>query len=187
MNENDTTMNVETTQGQPEAETAKTYTQEEVNALLQAEADRRVTAALAKQQKKFDQQLSLSKLDGNEREKAEKDSLIAELQEQLAEYRREAAKSEIKSVLSTRGLSAEFADCLNITDDNEATQAVIDKFDKLFKQAVSQAVEKRLGGKTPKTAVNTSEMTAEDFSKLSYQEMMSLKANDPELFRKLAQ
>lgn len=183
-----TTVDVETTQGSaPEQETVKTYTQEEVNAMLQSEADRRVSQALAKQQQKFDKQLSLAKLDGNEREKAEKDNLIAELQEQLAEFKMEAAKSEIKSVLSSRGLSAEFADLLKITDDTQATQAVIDKFDKLFKQAVSQAVEKRLGGKTPKTAVNTSEMTAEDFRKLSYQEMMGLKASDPELFRKLAQ
>ena len=50
----------------------KTYTQEEVLALLQSESDKRVTAALKKQQAKYEKQLSLSKLDGDEREKAEK-------------------------------------------------------------------------------------------------------------------
>ena len=69
-------------------EETKTYTQEEVLALLQSETDKRVTAALKTQQKKFDKQLSLSKLDGDERAKAEKDSRIAELEEQLAEGRR---------------------------------------------------------------------------------------------------
>ena len=58
---------------------AKTYTQEEVLALLQSETDKRVTAALKTQQKKFDKQLSLSKLDGDAREKAEKDARIQEL------------------------------------------------------------------------------------------------------------
>ena len=52
-------------------------------ALLQSETDKRVTAALKTQQKKYEKQLSLSKLDGDERAKAEKDNRIAELEEQL--------------------------------------------------------------------------------------------------------
>lgn len=59
----------------------ETFSKEEVLALLQSETDRRVTSALQKQQKKFDKQLSLSKLDGDERLKAEKDNRIAELEE----------------------------------------------------------------------------------------------------------
>lgn len=68
-------------------EETKTYTQEEVLALLQSETDKRVSQALKTQQKKFDKQLSLSKLDGDERAKAEKDNRIAELEEQLAYVR----------------------------------------------------------------------------------------------------
>lgn len=107
-------------------ENVKTYTQEEVLALLQSETDKRVSQALKKQQKKFDKQLSLSKLDDNERAKAEKDNEIAELKEQLAQFQIERNKSELKSVLSSRGLSAEFADIITITDDIEASQASID-------------------------------------------------------------
>lgn len=61
------------------AEEAKTYTQEEVLALIQREGDRRVSQALKTQQKKYEKELSLSKLDGEEREKAEKDNRIAEI------------------------------------------------------------------------------------------------------------
>ena len=65
----------------------KTYTFDEVQALLQSEADKRVTAALkkaeAKHQKELAKEQSLSKLDGAEREKAEKDARIAELEEKL--------------------------------------------------------------------------------------------------------
>ena len=93
----------------------KTYTQEEVLKLLQSETDKRVSQALKTQQKKYEKQLSLSKLDGDERAKAEKDNRIAELEEQLAQFQIERNKSELKSVLSSRGLSAEFADIIAIS------------------------------------------------------------------------
>ena len=174
---------VETTQ----SEETKTYTQEEVMALLQKESDRRVTAALATQQKKYEKQLSLSKLDGDERAKAEKDARIAELEEQLAQFNIERNKSELKSVLSSRGLSAEFADIINISDDIEASQSNIEKLDKLFKAAVKLEVEKRLAGTTaPKgNAVSSGEITKETAKKMSMAEMAALKQSNPELYNKL--
>ena len=132
-----------------QTEEPKTYTQEEVLALLQSETDKRVSQALKTQQKKYEKQLSLSKLDGDERAKAEKDNRIAELEEQLAAFQIERNRSELKSVLSSRGLSAEFADIISISDDIEASQANIDKLDKLFKAAVKAEVEKRLAGNAP--------------------------------------
>ena len=164
----------------------KTYTQEEVMALLQSEADKRVTAALKKQQAKYEKQLSLSKLDGNEREKAEKDNRIAELEEQLAAFQIERNKSELKSVLSSRGLSAEFADIVSISDDIEASQANIDKLDKLFKAAVKAEVEKRLAGNAPKgNGSAPAEITKEDAKKMSLAELNKLAIEQPELYNKL--
>ena len=102
-NEN-TNINVNegTTESTQTNEGSKTYTQEEVLALLQSETDKRVTEALKKAQKKHEKELSLSKLDGDEREKAEKDSRIAELEEKLAQFEIEKNKSELKSVLASR-------------------------------------------------------------------------------------
>ena len=173
-------------QGQTQTEETKTYTQEEVLALLQSETDKRVSQALKTQQKKYEKQLSLSKLDGDERAKAEKDNRIAELEEQLKEFTIERNKSELKSVLSTRGLSAEFADILNISDDIEAAQANIDKLDKLFKAAVKAEVEKRLAGNTPKgNGGSTAEITKETAKKMSMAELDKLARENPELFAKL--
>ena len=173
-------------QGQTQTEETKTYTQEEVLALLQSETDKRVSQALKTQQKKYEKQLSLSKLDGDERAKAEKDNRIAELEEQLKEFTIERNKSELKSVLSTRGLSAEFADILNISDDIEAAQANIDKLDKLFKAAVKAEVEKRLAGNTPKgNGAGTAEITKETAKKMSMAELDKLARENPELFAKL--
>ena len=168
------------------AEETKTYTQEEVLALLQSEADKRVNQALAKQKKQYEKQLSLSKLDGEERAKAEKDNRIAELEEQLAAFQIEKNRSELKSVLSSRGLSAEFADIVNISDDIETSQANIDKLDKLFKAAVKAEVEKRLAGNTPKgNGGSTGEITKESAKKMSMAELNELATTNPELFNKL--
>lgn len=185
---NNGTETVETTPATPAVETeeiAKTYTQEEVLALLQSESDRRVNEALKKQQKKFDKQLSLSKLDGDERAKAEKDNRIAELEEQLAKYQVEKNKSELKSVLASRGLSAEFADIIAISDDIEASQANIDKLDKLFKNAVKAEVEKRLQGNAPKNSGTAAEITKESAKKMSLAELNKLLETKPELYNQL--
>ena len=164
----------------------KTYTQEEVLALLQSETDKRVSQALKTQQKKYEKQLSLSKLDGDEREKAEKDNRIAELEEMVAQMNIERNKSELKSVLSTRGLSAEFADIINISDDIEASQANIDKLDKLFKAAVKTEVEKRIAGNAPKgNGSTTVEITKEAAKNMSMAELSELQRTNPELFNKL--
>lgn len=180
------TENTVITENEETQEEVKTYTQEEVLALLQSETDKRVTAALKTQQKKFEKQLSLSKLDDNEREKAEKDNKIAELEEQLAQFTLERNKSELKSVLSSRGLSAEFADIVLITDDIETSQANIDKLDKLFKNAVKAEVEKRLAGNAPKGNGGTpAEITKEAALKMSMAELQALKDNNPELYNKL--
>lgn len=187
-NENASVETVET--GAPGTETenteTKTYTAEEVMALLQSESDKRVTAALKKQQAKYEKQLSLSKLDGDERAKAEKDNRIQELEEQLAAFQIEKNRSELKSVLSSRGLSAEFADIISIGDDIELAQANIDKLDKLFKAAVKIEVEKRLAGTTPKGNGGTpAEITKEQAKKMSMAELNKLAAEQPELFSKL--
>lgn len=168
-------------------EEVKTYTQEEVMALLQSEADKRVNQALKKQQKKYEKELSLSKLDDDARAKAEKDNRIAELEEQLAQFHIERNRSELKTVLSSRGLSAEFADIVLINDDIEASQANIDKLDKLFKAAVKAEVEKRLAGSNAPRGNGgaTPELTKESAKKLSIAEMSALKQSNPELYNKL--
>lgn len=183
MDETMNTTNVSEETVENTEEEVKTYTQEEVLKLLQVESDKRVSQALKTQQKKYEKQLSLSKLDGDERAKAEKDNRIAELEEQLAQFQIERNKSELKSVLSSRGLSAEFADIITINDDIEASQANIDRLDKLFKAAVKAEVEKRLAGNAPKGNNGPStEITKEVARKMS---MAELNALPPEQLEKL--
>ena len=164
----------------------KTYSAEEVAKLIQAEADRRTNQALAKQKKEYEKKLSLSSLDEQQRKEAEAQMKIEELQSQLAEFQIEKNRSELKSVLSSRGLSAEFADIINIGEDIEEAQAMIDKLDKLFKASVKAEVEKRLAGNSPKGSGGQSQpMTKEDFLKLPMYEMQRLMDSNKEFYTNL--
>lgn len=165
----------------------KTYTQDEVLALIQSEADKRVAQALKTQQKKYEKQLSLSKLDDEAREKAEKDDRIAELEQKLAQMTIESNRSELKSTLGSRGLDARFADLLNITDDTEANQKVIADFDKLWKAAVNAEVEKRISSNAPKhNSTSPSEMTKDAFAKMSLSEQSNYIQLHPEFKQTMA-
>ena len=164
---------------------AKTYTQEEVLRLLQSESDKRVNQALARQKKEYEKKLSLSSLDEQQRKDAEAQMRIEELQSQLAQFQIEKNKSELKSVLGSRGLSAEFADIISIGEDITEAQTNIDTLDRLFKAAVKAEVEKRLAGNTPKgNSSSTSELTKEAVKKMSMAELNKLATEQPEIFSK---
>lgn len=179
--------NIENQSGESTEEIVFNDAQKEAIAkMIQSESDRRTNQALAKQKKEYERKMSLSKMDEVERERAEKDDEIAKLQEQLAQFQIERNKSELKSVLSSRGLSAEFADIIRINDDIEESQANIDKLDKLFKLAVKAEVEKRLAGSAPKGNGNsTPEITKDSIKNMSMAELSKLSKENPELFNSL--
>ena len=163
----------------------KMYTQEEMASMLQRESDRRVSTALEKQKKDYEKKLSLVNLDEKQREAAEKDMRIQELQEQLKSYNIEKNKSELKSVLGSRGLSPQFADLIEIGDDITEAQARIDTLDRLFKNAVAEEVKKRIAGGTPKSGTySTGDLTKEAFNKMTLTQKTELYNRDPELFSK---
>lgn len=164
-----------------------TYTKEEVDKLLQQEADRRVTSALKKQKMEYEKKLSLVNLDEQQRAAAEKDMKIAELQEQLKAFAIERNKSELKTVLGNRGLSPAFADLIEIGDDLEEAQTRIDSLDRLFKAAVAEEVKKRLAGGVPKVGtIGGAEVTAEQFRKMSLAEKNQIYQTNQELWKKLS-
>lgn len=170
---------------------AKTYSQEEVDALLQSEGDKRVTQAMQKKEKQIaalkrqiENEKSLSQLDEESRATAKDKMRIAELEEQLKDYQTANAKAEVMKVLNARGLSAEFADMLNIGADAEAAVAQIDAFDKLFKKEVERVVKTRLAQSSniPQVAdAANGKMSKEEFNKLPLHIQQQMMSSDPEL------
>ena len=190
----DENTNINTTTEETQEET-KTYTAEEVDALLQSESDRRVTSALQKKEreiaalkKQIENEKTLSQLDEESRATAEKDMKIAELENQLKDFQLAQTKNEVMKVLGARGLSAEFADMLNIGTDTEEAQKMIDSFDKLFKKEVAREVKARLAetSAVPQIAdAMSGKMTKEQFNKLSIAEQQAMYNSDPELVKNL--
>lgn len=187
--------NINNTTPTEETEEVKTYTAEEVDALLQSEADRRVTSAMKKKEreiaalkKQIENEKTLSQLDEESRATAEKDMRIAELEGQLKDFQTAQTKNEVMKVLNARGLSAEFADMLAIGTDTEEAQAMIDSFDKLFKKEVAREVKARLAetSAVPQIAdAMSGKMTKEQFNKLSIAEQQAMYNSDPELVKNL--
>lgn len=178
--EENTNQNIETTDTETEIqEQSKTFTEKE----MQAEIDRRVSQALKTQQKKYEKQLSLSNLDEQQRKEAEKNMRIEELEQQLADFEATKNRSEIKSVLSSRGLPVEFADMVHIGSDYDEALKNIDAFDKAFKAAVSAEVKRRLATSNPQVGTSSEAL---DFGKMSLTEKQRLYNTNPELYRKLA-
>lgn len=164
-----------------EQESQKTFTEEQVLTLIAQDREKTKKELRKELSKEYEKKLSLSKLDDEAREKAEKDDRIAELEQKLAQMTIESNRSELKSTLGSRGLDARFADLLNITDDTEANQKVIADFDKIWKAAINAEVEKRISGNSPKhNSTSPSEMTKESYNKMSLSEQSSYIQAHPE-------
>lgn len=174
---------------QPETTGDQKYSLEEVQRMVQQEADRRVNQALNKQKRQFEKQLSLANLDEKDRSIAEKDIHIQELTEQLREYEIMKNKTEIVKVLSARNLNPAFADLIEIGSDITEAQAKIDALDKLFKQSVRAEVEKRIATTEPKGVINENvsreTLTKEAFRKMNLAQQMELFNTNRELYEEL--
>lgn len=186
--------NVENTQVNEGAEndtsaTPKTYTQEEVDMLLQKEGDKRVTEALKKQERKNaekmreaeklaqmnEQQKYEYQLEQREKALAEKEKALA-----LAENKNEASK-----ILAEKGLSLQLVDFV-VAESAEDMNNNIALLEKAFKASVKAEVEKRLGSSAPKKNLPPDEaITKESFKKMSIIEQNKLFSENPELYKAL--
>lgn len=164
----------------------KTYSEAELNSLI----DRRVTQAVntvsKKYEKKMAQQKELIGLDENARAMKELENRLAEAEAKNREYALLGEKNAIMTVLSNRGLSTELVDYLNLTDDNEQNLANIDKFEGIIKAIVDRKVNERISGSVPKTQTNKNTvMTKEWYDSLSLAEKQEQYSKNPSAIQKL--
>lgn len=166
----------------------KTYTQEEVDALLQQEADRRVSSALKKAEKKNQEKIKeaekLAKLSEQERfqyELEQREKKIAEKEKQMALMEN---KAEASKALNDRGISIALADFV-VAEDADTMMENIKLLEDEFKKSVKAEVEKRLAGSSPKKNLGDSKgMTKEEFMKLSFGKQTELLNMNPDLYGK---
>ena len=190
MEENKTPGVEETTETTTTTETEnKTYTQAEVETMLQKEADKRVTDALKKQERKTAEKIKeASKLaQMNEAEKfqyelEQREKAIAEKEKTIALMENKNAASKI---LAEKGISLSLVDFV-VAEDAETMNANITLLDKAFKASVKAEVEKRLTSSTPKRNLPTDEaITKDSAKKMSLAQMARLEEENPELYKTL--
>ena len=173
----------------------KTYTEEELQKLLQAESDKRVNSALSKKEKEFNDKLkSESERIAKEASMSEEEKFKAQLQtereafeSERAEFLRTKLEATTMKELSAQGLPADFAGFLIGTDD-EATKANVSEFKSLWDNKLQEMVDERLAGRTPKTTETNTQNTAlskESFFKLPFKQREAMLAADGDLLKKL--
>lgn len=182
--------NVATEQEQGQEQEVKTYTQDEVLKLIQSESDKRVSEALKTQQKKFEKELNKQKslvgLDEQARLKAEQEQRISDLQEELSKYKLANTKAEISKVLNNRGLDANLVDFVVTSEDTDECLEKIETLDKIFKAMLKKEIDSRLKSNSPKNSIGLdSNITKEQFQKMSLAEQSALAKNNKTLYDEL--
>lgn len=162
-----------------EKETEKTFTQDEVNKIVQD----RLAKEKAKNEKAQEEAKKLAKMNAEQKNHY----MVEQLQKELEEYKTKEAKNdmikEANSMLKDNDitLSDEIVAML-IGDNAEDTKVCVDSFSKAFKTAVERAVNEKLKGKTPKQK-SVAGLTREDIlSVKDRQERQRLIEENEELF-----
>lgn len=169
-----------------EGSETRTYSQEEVNALLQAEVDRRITSALKKQEKKNQEKIKeaekLAQLNEEEKYKYQLEQREKALEEKERKMALMENKAEASNALNSRGISISLAD-LVVAEDADTMMENIKLLEEEFKKSVKAEVEKRLAGNSPKKNLgNSNEMTREDFRNLSIGQQSRLLEENPKIY-----
>ena len=190
-NMNNSTNETTETTGAEQSNETKTYTQEELDALLQQETDRRVTAALKKQQKKFEAEQSeaakLATMNEEQKKEFEFNKKVAELEEKERQFNIMQNKLSATKVMQDKGLPIAFVDYI-VAEDAETMMTNITEFEKAWKAAIADAVSARLGADstTPKTkTVSQTGLSSEEFKKMSVAQQAEIYRTNPELYKAL--
>jgi hypothetical protein len=141
--------------GQKKAE--KTFTQAEVDKIVQERLERQQKANDEKQA----EAAKLAAMNEKERTDYQIKQLTAELEAYKAKENRAAMAKEAGAMLAEKGLAGipdELIDHL-IRDDAEQTKKAVDDFATVYSAAVESAVKARLAGTTPKTGAKPNTIT----------------------------
>lgn len=180
------------------AEETKTYTEEEVQAMLQSETDRKTTKALQTAKDKWEAEYKakletekseaekLAKMSEAERFNAELLKQKESFESERAQFNREKLELQTVKELSAEGLPTTFSSYV-LADSAETIKDNIKNFKSMWQAEMEKAVNERLQGRTPKTAnkPNGGVVTKEQFNKMGYSERLNLFNTDPDLYEQL--
>lgn len=173
----------------PEAtEADKTFTQDELDHIVQERVKRAVAKAQKDAEDKIKQAQSegerLAKLTKDERAKEEEAKRLADLEAREKAIAVKELRIETQSLLSDEGLPIEFLDVV-MADTAESVKDNIASIRKVFDEAVEKRVNERLTQDKPRRGATAGAMTkAEIMAVQNASERQKLIAENLELFRK---
>ena len=141
-------------------EPEKTFTQADVDRIVQERLDRERKA----QEEKQAEAAKLAAMNEKERTEYQIKQLTEELNAYKAKENRAAMAKEARAMLSEKGLSGISDDIiarLIVENNAEATKENVETFATMFGTAVDEAVKAKLKGSTPKTGQTSSTLTQE--------------------------
>lgn len=166
--------------------TEKTYTQAEVDMMLQREGDRRVSSAQKKWEKDLAEADKLRSMNESQRKEYEYEQRIKELETKEREFEITRNKLEASKIMAERGLPVSFVDYM-VAEDADEMLANINKFETEFKAAVADAVAAKVASPAPKTgSAKQSGLTREEFRTLNASQRSELYRTNPALYKQLS-
>ena len=180
---------IEQASGQEEEKsTEKTFTQSQLDEIIQKEKAKAKRSAEKEYQAKMDEAEKLRKMNEVQKAEYEQEKQRAYIAELEAKINRSGLEREASKMLSEGGIVADEKILgIVVKDTAERTQEAVDSFVTLVNELADKKVGEKLKGKTPKKMEDTTagEITKEQFNKMGYQSRNELLQNNPELYHKL--
>ena len=150
---------------------SKTFSQDEVNDIV----SKRINEVNAKNEEKTAKAIQdaladyerKTKLSDEEKAREEQERLKTELANKDRDLKIRENRVEARIILQEKSMPDVFADYV-VTDDLETTKSNIDKFEKVWNEAVSKAVDQKMAGKTPDNPSNNPQPNGGDGKKGTY-------------------
>ncbi len=168
--------------------TEKTFTQSQLDEIIQKEKAKAKRSAEKEYQAKMDEAEKLRQMNETQKAEYEQEKQRAYIAELEAKINRSGLEREASKMLSEGGIAVDDKILgLVVKDTAESTQEAVESFVALVNDLADKKVGEKLKGKTPKKMEDTSagEITKEQFNRMGYQSRNELLQNNPELYHKL--
>lgn len=173
---------------QQEESTEKTFTQAQLDEIIQKEKAKAKRSAEKEYQAKMDEAEKLRQMNETQKAEYEQEKQRAYIAELEAKINRSGLEREASKMLSESGIVVDDKILgLVVKDTAENTQEAVEGFVALVNALADKKVSEKLKGKIPKKMEDTTagEITKEQFNKMGYQSRNELLQNNPELYHKL--
>ena len=171
-----------------ETATEKTFTQSQLDEIIQKEKAKAKRSAEKEYQAKMDEAEKLRQMNEAQKAEYEQEKQKAYIAELEAKINRSGLEREASKMLSEGGIAVDDKILgLVVKDTAESTQEAVESFVALVNELADKKVSEKLKGKTPKKMEDTSagEITKEQFKKMGVRSRNELLERDPELYHRL--